>query len=211
MGYCWKTAKGVAARKLSCLAVRQLLTAPNAPGYALDSFLATTPFEDIIRTLIHNVFLNPAVTQESASTQLAVDLITADCFVNIGQKDASRFVDEAKIHGHVAAVVRARAQAIDDEDQRWAILDACAPFLKYVSPLHCILYNENNVASEYSNTLNASTNTAEAFKDLINGYGFLELAADAMVTAAPRTDSFGCEFFRFLIIITHLFSYYIII
>lgn len=44
----------------------------------------------------------------------------------------------------------------------------------------------------FSNMLNASTNTANAFADLINGYEFLELASDAIIAAAPRTDSYGC-------------------
>lgn len=75
--------------------------------------------------------------------------MTADAFVNIGQKEASRFVDEAKIHGHVVALVRARAKAIEDEDQRWGLIDASAPFLKCVPSIPQLTRNMLNLPNDF--------------------------------------------------------------
>lgn len=44
----------------------------------------------------------------------------------------------------------------------------------------------------HSNMINASSDPAGAFADLINSHEFLELGADALISAAPRTDSYSC-------------------
>lgn len=107
-----------------------MLTSPTTPIYALDNFYAMTPFPEVARTLLHNVFLNDEINKDPVA--LSIDLVTADCFVDLRQKDASRFVDEVNIHGHVVALVLSRAAVIEDKDQKWALLDSCAPFLKWV-------------------------------------------------------------------------------
>ncbi|KAF8311105.1 hypothetical protein DL93DRAFT_2083831 [Clavulina sp. PMI_390] len=209
LGHCYTTARSISARKVSCLALRTLLTAPTAPPYALDNFYQLTPFPSVSRALIHNVFLNPALGLakggskgeiEAANTQLAVELLTADAFVNIGQKEAARFVDEAKLHEHVVELVGSRVRALGgvaskitttpgaEEDERerdlkWALLDSCAPFL--------------------NNIINASSDVSQAFADLIKEHDFLELASEALLAAAPRTDSYQSAWFRIFKMLIH--------
>jgi hypothetical protein len=118
----------MAARKVSCLVVRHLLSASYAPPFALDSFFSMTPFEDVIATL-RTAFLSREITEDFS--QLSVELVTADCFVSVDNKNAKRWVEQT-MHGHVVALVEARAAAFKEGDTRWAVLDASAPFLKCV-------------------------------------------------------------------------------
>jgi hypothetical protein len=46
--------------------------------------------------------------------------------------------------------------------------------------------------SASSNIINASADPAETLRELIVSYNFLQLGADAMIAAAPRTDSYNC-------------------
>lgn len=63
------------------------------------------------------------------------------------------------------------------------------------------------VLTEYltrSNIINAAASPAEAFTDLIDLYDFLPLAAEALVIAATRADSFSCTFPSFVLPTTFL-------
>jgi hypothetical protein len=129
IGHCWKHAKGVAARKVSCIVIRQFLATSHTPPSALDNFFSMTPFEDVISTL-RTTFLNREITEDAS--QISVELATADCFVSLDNQYAKRWVGEI-IHGHVVALVEARAAAFKEDKMRWTVLDASAPFLKCVS------------------------------------------------------------------------------
>ena len=93
-----------------------------------------TPFDTIVSRL-RATFLDTAITADSA--QLAVELITADCFVHLGHQTASKWVDEARLHAHVVALVEARVAVIESrnektkQEEKWVLLDSAAPFLKY--------------------------------------------------------------------------------
>ena len=86
----WLKSESIASRRITGVLLRGLLVNPSTPDYALENFLHTCSPEQIVRR-IRQIFINPVIAADP--TQIAVELVAADAFVNIAHPSAPKYHD----------------------------------------------------------------------------------------------------------------------
>lgn len=129
MAHCWLHADTVAARRIACVLVQSLLLGKNTPLYALENALKiATP--EAIAAKLRKVLSDDSIT--SVPSQVGIELIAADGFVDIRHPSAPKFA-ELGIQDFVVQMLHVQLQnEQDDEEAKWIEINQAAPFLKYV-------------------------------------------------------------------------------
>jgi len=210
LSICYHLARSAPARRVSCVVIRQLLVnetgnpALNPPPNALDIFLNSQGGVGASSVILRQLLINYTVYQLGGeapdptktlpenyridATQLAVEFVTLDAFVEITHPTSQKFSqlsmdeDVIRILGTHFALAK-HGDTKEATEDRWTVVNSAAPFI--------------------NNVINAAENPSRRIAELIVSCDFLTVASQSLVMAAGRKEAHNSAWFRIFKMIIH--------